>query len=50
MIIFGKMKVAEDINREFFSDLLEEKSSKRVEERNRDCWEPAYCILSEDLE
>lgn len=36
MIIFGKMKVAEDINREFFSDLLGEKSSKRVEERNRD--------------
>ena len=36
MIIFGKMKVAEDINREFFSDRLEEKTSKRVEERNRD--------------
>lgn len=36
MIIFGKMKVVEDINRELFSDLLGEKSSKRVEERNRD--------------
>ena len=36
MIIFGKTKVVEDINRELFSDLLGEKSSKRVEERNRD--------------
>lgn len=36
MIIFGKTKVVEDINRELFSDLLGEKSRKRVEERNRD--------------